>query len=194
MRKYTTGLAAGLALLAGVGLVALQAADDKPLHAATKKLAAEAGTKDWAALSKAGAPIAKKYMTDEIMYQFKPRNAKKNPGIGVGSKPGAVTPDGIEQKLSNMGKRVTVKDVKDAKALKEMADVSAAIAAIIVNQPPAASGAKKPATWKKYSEEMYKAARDLNKALDGKKPADIKKAAIKLNSSCTDCHSVFRDS
>lgn len=194
MRKYATVLGAGLALLAGVGLVTLRAADDEPLHAATKKLADEVGSKDFDTLSKAGAPIAKKFETDRIMYQFKPRNAKKNAGIGVGTKPGEIKPDGIEQKLSNMGKRVTVADVKHAKDLKRMADISAAIAAIVANQPPPASGAKTPAAWKKYSEEMYKSAKGLSKALDGKDTAAIKKAAIKLNASCTDCHSVFRDS
>jgi len=194
MRKYATVLGAGLALLAGVGVVALRAADNKELHADTRKQADDVGKKDWDELSKAGAAIAKKYMLDDVMYQFKPRNAKKNPGIGIGSKPGAIKPDGIEQKLQNMAKRVSPADVKAAKDLQRMAEISAAIASIAVNLPPPAMGAKKPAAWKKHSKEMFEASKALIKALDTKKPDVIKKAVINLNATCTDCHSIFRDS
>jgi cytochrome c556 len=196
MKKYATVLGAGLALLAGVGLVALRAADNKTLHADTKKQADEVGKKDWDDMSKAGAAIAKKYMLDDVMYQFKPRNAKKNPGIGIGETPGVIKPDGIEQKLQNMAKRVSPADVKAAKDLKRMAEISAAIASIAVNLPPPVMGAKNPAAWKKHSKEMFVAAKALSKVLDSPKPKadDIKKAVINLNATCTDCHSIFRDS
>lgn len=194
MRKYATGLGVGLVLLVGVGLVALRAAEDKPVQADTKKLADEVGTKDWDALAKAGAPLAKKYQLDDIMHQFKPRGAKKNAGIGVGNTPGAIKPDGIELKLNNMTKRVTITDVKNAKDLQRMAEISAAIAGIIVNQQPPGMGAgKNPAAWKKHSKDMYARSKDLIKALNGKDTAAIKKAAINLNSTCTECHSKFRD-
>jgi cytochrome c' len=192
-KKYATVLGAGLALLAGVGLVTLRAADTKTLHADTKKQADDVGKKDWDALSKEGAAIAKKYMLDEVMYQFKPRSAKKNPGIGIGETPGVIKPDGIEQKLQNLAKRVSPADVKAAKDLKRMAEISAAIASIAVNLPPPASGAKTPTAWKKHSKDMFEASKALIKALDTNKPDVIKKAVLNLNASCNDCHSVFRD-
>lgn len=186
-----------MALLAGVGLVALRAADDnKQLHTDTKKLADEVGKKDWDALSKDGAALAKKYMTDQIMYQFKPRSAKKHPGIGIGDKPNAIKPDGIEHKLQKLTENVTRTDIKNAKDLKRMAEISAAIAAIVVNQSPPPDNAKQIAAWKRLSKEMYEASKAFGKVLDAKKPtaADIMKAATKLNGTCTDCHSIFRTS
>jgi cytochrome c556 len=43
-------------------------------------------------------------------------------------------------------------------------------------------------------EDMHKASDELIKALKDKKPEEVKKAANKLNGTCTECHGVFRDS
>ena len=49
------------------------------------------------------------------------------------------------------------------------------------------------ATWSQWSEAMRKSADELADAAKAKAPAAIKTAAAKLNSTCNNCHGVFRD-
>jgi hypothetical protein len=195
MKKYTMGLGAALVLAAGVGLLSVRAADDKGIPTDTNKLADQVAKKDWAELTKEGATIAKKYDLDKIMYQFKLRNAPKNPGVGIGSKPGLIKPDGIEAKINNMAKRVTAGDLKYAKDLTRMTEIAAAIAGIAANVP-SNKAMKTPADiqkWKEYAKEMHDASLDLIKALKGNNPAQVKAAAMTLQGSCTKCHADYRE-
>jgi len=196
-KKHAMVLGIGLALLAGVGVLSLNAADDdKGANGDVKKQADEVGKKGWDELAKAGQPIAKKHELLDVMNGFKLRKpGAKIQGIGIGDKPGAITPDGIEAKIINMARRVTPADLKNEKDLSRMTDVAAAIASIAVNQSPvdAPMGAKTPAKWKELMQDMYKASRDLNDALKSKSTDNVKKAASNLNKSCNDCHSIFRD-
>lgn len=207
-KNCAMGLGVALALAAGVGVLSLRAADDNPVPATVKKLADQVGTKDWADLTKEGDAIMKKLgeqkrELNDIMYVFKLRGAAKNPGIGIGDKPGAITPDGIEAKLNNWAKRgvkVTAKDLQHAAEFSRMAEISAAVAGIVANAPNE-KARKKPADvqkWKEYSKEMHDSSLDLIKALKSKGPmatkaAAVKAAAVTLQGTCTKCHGDFRD-
>src|SRR5438093_4043453 len=132
-KKYAMVLGIGVALVAGVGVLAVRAAD-APAAPDIKKLADQVGKKNWDELAKEGQAIAKKHddLTD-IMDVFKPRNKDaKVSGIGVGDKAGAIIPDGIEQKIIRMAGRVGVtdKDMAKAPALKRMSEIAAAVAAV----------------------------------------------------------------
>jgi soluble cytochrome b562 len=128
----------------------------------------------------------------DMMWLFKPR-AKK--GLGVGPKPGAVTPDGIELKLISLGRdslgAATLN--KEARAIEEMAYVAAAIAQVtIAKVPPKDEGKKKRKDWIEWSTDMHDTALKLAQAAKMKAAGDVKTLASKLNNACNSCHSVFR--
>jgi len=130
-------LASGLVVCcAAAALTVAAAPDNKAVASAVLEQANMVGKKDWAALCKDGRGIARKYDTDELMYLLKPRNARKHPGLGVGDRPGVIKPDGIEQKICSLVKRVTPEDVKHSRDLERLAEITAAIASVIVDQPP----------------------------------------------------------
>ena len=79
--------------------------------------------------------------------------------------------------------------------LVELANRTAAVGSISLASPPKKNlPGKDPKDWKKWSEEMVKAAKEFEKAAKGGDAKTIKEAAVKLNSSCVDCHGTFRDS
>jgi hypothetical protein len=184
-------LSAGLLMgCSAVALTVAAAPDNKAVASAVLKQADQVGKKDWAALCKDGESIARKYDTDQLMYLLKPRNAKKNPGLGIGKTPGAIKPDGIEQKIQTLDKRVTAADVKHARDLERIAEITAAVASVIVHQTPEGlvAGEVKARLWQEWSEEMYKASIAFRDAARTKKAAKIKAAARRLNESCMNCH------
>jgi cytochrome c556 len=126
-----------------------------------------------------------------IMVAFKPRTKD---GFGLGATPGAILPDYIEKKIIDLAtKRPLTAAVmgKEAAALEEMAYRTAAVGNCIdVHAPKAAA---KAATWKGYTAEMRKGALELADAAKKKDANAVKAAANKLNASCTNCHSDFRD-
>ncbi len=184
----TRGMLLGTALILAGGFSVL-AADDTPAATAIKKLADDAGTKDWAEFSKAGSEVAKKHELDKVMNGFKMRkpNLKGIAGIGVGAKPGAITPDGIEAKLISLTKMplTPAQLQKEADDLVRMTEIIAAIAATSLHQCP---NPAMQVRWNQWSEEMYQSSRELTKAIKAKNPADVKNAAHKLNDSCKNCH------
>ena len=132
--------------------------------------------------------ISKKYEDlNTIMYAFKPK-AKK--GIGVGAKG-----DGIEQKIQSMGKRaIPAGTLQKQKAeLIKMAYINIAIANLTMNRPVKPKGGKGTKEWKEHTSEMKKASMELIEAVKSGDPAKVKSAAFKLEGSCTNCHSDFRD-
>jgi hypothetical protein len=96
--------------------------DDKDL-----KEAKEAVTRVVNAMRKGGnagpqaAEVAKKVDLENLMNTFKPRTKG---GFGVGPKPGAITPDYIDKKITNMAKRALtpVQVAKQKEPLIEMAE------------------------------------------------------------------------
>ena len=129
---------------------------------------------------------------EDVMSVFKLR--EKN-GIGVGTKPNAIIPDGIELKLLAIGRdapgQATVN--KEAEALEKMSYVIAAVAEVAIARPPDKDdGKKKKKDFIRWAKQMREAAPGLAAAAKSKSPAEIQKAAAKINSTCATCHSVFK--
>lgn len=125
-----------------------------------------------------------------IMEIMSKRRGKKG-GVGIGA-PGKYEPDGIEAYLINLRKRVP-DDVLGNKDFVEMADRVAAIASYNYHLgPKTKKGRKDPKDWKKWSADMLKGARELSAAVKAKDAAAVKTAAKALNTSCVECHNVFR--
>jgi len=198
MKKYAMFLGIGAVLVAGVGVLAVRAADT-PAAPDIKKLADQVGKKSWDDLSKEGQAVAKKHDDlAEIMDVFKPRSkTAKVSGIGIGDTPGTIIPDGIEQKIIRMAGRVGVTegDMAKAPALKRMAEIAAAVAAVTVHKPneKAQKNAASTQKWKDWSKEMHDSAQDLSKAIEAKDRTRAKAAVTKLHGTCTSCHGEFRD-
>jgi soluble cytochrome b562 len=203
MRSYKV-LAAGAALLA-VGLFFLaggRAADEKDLKDNLEKVVKTAADKP-GDVEKAGADFAKANKIDndsikDVMDYLGKRDPDdpKAVGWGVGKKPGDIKPDGIEAKLREMAKKkpTAAQITKEKDALIELANRSAAVGSIALASPPKKNlPGKSVSDWKKWSEEMIKNSEEFQKAVKGGNIATIKEAAVKLNSTCVDCHGAFRD-
>jgi len=145
--------------------------------------------------------FGKKHPDDlkKIMWAFKPRMANGEGGFGVGAKPGAYTPDGMEGLIISHGnprrKPMMAKELMDtAKDLDRLADVTIAIADLThAYTPKKKEPDKDPKDWTKYTDDMKKGAQDLKAAVKGNSPENAKMAFTKLYSSCTNCHAKFRD-
>jgi cytochrome c556 len=187
MRRHARLTATGLAL--GLGIFVLAAsdtsgADDFDVKAAVQGLVNGKGD---------AKAIASKAELGEVMHLFKLRTKK---GWGVGDKPGAITPDGIEAKIISLGKKELPKaDLdKQAAALEELAKRTKAIGDVTDQfAPKSGTGEKSPKNWKKWVDEMKAGADDLAKAAKAKDAKGVKDAANKTNTACNECHSVFRD-
>ena len=132
---------------------------------------------------------------DPVMHSFKPR-AKG--GFGIGMKAGLVpaNQDGIEAYLPTLSKKgLSAADAgKLADPIIAMCNRVLAIAEVSDHLwPESKESSKSKKKWLDLNEIMKVGAKDLSEAVSSKNYAGVKKAASKLNSSCTDCHSVFRD-
>jgi hypothetical protein len=192
------GIASALVVWS-LALVSRAADEDKELRDSIEKLADVLAKKDLAAAKTQGEAIANK--VDEIapvMDLLKPRG---DGGFGVGAKAGAITPDGIEKKLIDMGKQIQMGKLTPAQvtaqadALERLADRVAAVAEVAQHKCPVKKreGQKDPQDWDKWTKEMRAGGLDLADAAKAKDAAKVKAAVNKLNSSCSDCHAVFRD-
>jgi hypothetical protein len=195
--KYTRAL--GVVLALGGSALLSTAAQDKAVVATIEKQADDVGKKDWTALTKQGEEVAKKHELMDIMNLMKLRNAPgKVQGMGVGKEPGKIKPDGIDAKIINMSRNPMAQATlnREQPDLIRLAQITAAIASATIHQCPVDKkmGDKDPATWKKGMEEMHKASMDLIEALKKKDPKEVQKATFKLRGTCTDCHTIFRDS
>lgn len=127
-----------------------------------------------------------------VMYLMKPRDKK---GFGVGKSAGDVIPDGIELKIQALGRDVisVVKLKKESDALLEMCHRIDAIAHFAEHLPPAKDkGKATKKNWQDFIGDMHKATAELEKAIKGGAPAEVKKAASKVNTNCNNCHSIFK--
>ncbi len=198
MKTQVRGLiAGGVVLVVGLWLVAgaetIGAADDKDVRSAILKIADLIEKNDDAAAKKQAAALAKDAELGDVMYLLLLRSKK---GVGVGPEPGKITPDGIEAKLINIGKRPLPKAQidKEGDAIARMALITAAVAEVAhVKAPEKNEGTKKRADWLMWAQEMRQASGQLNQAAKAKNPAGVKTAAAKVNSACNNCHGVFRD-
>lgn len=189
MRLHAPVLAGGLAVLV-LGFAILSAhADEK---ADILKLAAmlEKGEDVTSA-----AASARKLDLDAVMVLLKLRSKE---GLGVGPKAGEypANQDGIEAKIIGLAKKA----LTDAEVKKQAADIAQAayITAAIGyatdgHKPAKKIGDKDPKEWEEFTQAMKKEAMNLAAAAKKGDPMAIKNAAAKLNSSCNNCHGIFRD-
>ena len=187
----------GLAM--GVGLLAYRAAAGPPMKrncaSAIRKLAETIEKKDSAAVKKQVTILAKQVTElEDLMALFQARTGDKG-GLGVGPKAGAITPDGIEDKVESLGKKpLPEKELdKEADALAQMGyQVAAVIQVAHAKAPEKDDGAEERADWLKFAEQTEKAALDFAAVARKKNAADLHKAAKKLDASCSTCHDVFK--
>jgi hypothetical protein len=167
---------------------------DKKLHAALVEIAEACRKGDTATAETKAKALAKTVEDlDDLMHSFKPRNKK---GLGVGSKAGVVTPDGIEQKLDAIAQGgITDGQLsKEGAALNEAAWMTAAIAEVTKYKGPEKDkGKKTKARWGQYVKGMLEGAKELAAASKAMKADAVKTAAAKLTNSCNTCHMYFRD-
>jgi len=168
--------------------------EDQELKANILKLADVMAQKDMDAAKKQAQTIAAKVdEVEPVMDLMKPRG---DGGLGVGTA-GKVTPDGIEKKLLAMGKTpLSAPQAKDqGEALARAGYEVAAIAEVAKNKCPVKKkeGQKDPKDWAQWCDDMRQAALDFSDAAKAKDAGRLKAATSKLNSTCSNCHSVFRD-
>jgi hypothetical protein len=202
MKQQAGVLVTGTAALSlAIGFMAAGnggAADDKAdLRDTIQKIADALEKKDSEQAKKLAEEVAKSHDLEDVMNLMGKRDpAGKAKRFGVGKKPGAITPDGIEAKIQNMGKKPLSQPQidKEAADLAEMAYRVAAIAEVAHAKPPEKDEPKKKKKdWLQWSGDMQKKALALAEAAKAKKPTDIKNAMTTLNSTCNECHGVFRD-
>jgi hypothetical protein len=184
------GLAVGIGLVAGTANSG--AADEKEVRAAILKMADMIEKNDAAGAKKQAAAMKDAELLD-AMNLLALRSRK---GLGVGADPDKIKPDGIEAKLIGMGRKPLPQAQleKEAADLARMAYVIAAISEVArVKVPEKDEGQKKRKDWIMWSEEMRQSAEQLARAAKAKNAAETKTAAAKVNSSCNNCHGVFRD-
>lgn len=132
---------------------------------------------------------------DPVMHSFKPR---ARGGFGLGGKAGLVpaNQDGIEAFLPTLSKKgLAPADAgKLGDPILEMANRVLAIAEVSDHLwPESKESAKSKKKWLELNQMMKDGAKDLAEAVNSKNYAGVKKAAAKLNTSCSECHSSFRD-
>lgn len=139
------------------------------------------------------ADIAAKAKLGDVMQAFKPRSKG---GLGIGPTPDAIKPDGIEQKLIDLGnskRRLSESDlIEQSDALARVADATKAISELAVVYADK-DGKKNPTKWKKYAGDLTDSAAELAVAARRSDGDAIKKAASKIVKSCIDCHADFRE-
>lgn len=192
-RAWIIGLTALVLGLGGLSSPPSNAADGKALQDGVLKIADSLEKKDAPGAKKMAETIAKDTALDDLMHLFALRTKK---GLGVGSKPGLVSPDGLERKLMDLAKKeLDPKQLgEESQAIKEMGHSIAAIAAVCIAKPPDKDeGKKKKKDWVAWSIELQEQSMQLALAAKDKKAAEIHKAAKAADATCTKCHDVFRE-
>lgn len=181
----------------GVGSASNTAADDdketKEARAAVLKIADLIEKKQYDDAKKEAQALAKK--VDEMKPVMKSLALRSNGGVGFGAKAGAFTPDGIEAKLINSGrKEMSAADLKaQAEALERMSYITAAVAEVALAKPPAKKvGDKDPKEWLAWSKDMRESALKLADAAKAQDAKAVKESVNKLYLSCTSCHKPFK--
>jgi hypothetical protein len=185
-------LVVGTILIVGAGGGWADDEDDREIAESVRKIAKAGAANKPDAAQKESETLAKKMVLGDVMNSFKSR---KHGGLGIGPKPGAIMPDGIEAKVIALAKKkLTAAEVKaQAADLEQMGNDIAAISYVADAQIPLKRvvGPKAP-EWTKWTREMQTGAKDLSKAAKAQDAEGIKKAAMKASDSCNNCHGVFR--
>jgi hypothetical protein len=169
------------------------AAEDIDVKGPIGKIADAFAKKDIAGAKKQAAAFPPKADIEDVMHLFSLRRSK---GLGVGAKPDAIMPDGIEAKLIDLSRKALPASQLQSEAadLMRMAYIAAAIGEVANNHPPEKDeGKKKKDDWVKWSGDMRDAALQFAATVSEKNPMTTKNAAMKLYSACTTCHAVFKD-
>ena len=201
MSRHVGVLAAGTALALGMLLVASigngNAADDPKTEdktfQATLKIADLMAKKDLDKAKAEAETLAKKVEDIESVMNILMMRNKGGLGFGEKTIPGAA--DGLEARLINLGRRATAADLDKQNAeLQRMCDIMAAVAEVAIAKTPTKKvGKKDPKEWQMWSKEMRDSALALKEAIQAKKPMEVKELATKLNGTCSDCHSVWKN-
>lgn len=102
----------------------------------------------------------------------------------------------IEKVIRNMSKEAfTPAELKkNGKALTIMAYRIGAVAKVCQAAPPKVNKGKKTKDrWLTYTEGVFAGSQDLLKAIKTSAAQDAKTAAVRINSNCNSCHSIWRD-
>ena len=142
-------------------------------------------------LKKQADAVAKKY---ESWNRSCGRKPVINGGMQIG-KPGTFPNDSIELALLQLAKTPpSAKEIKDqAKDLTATADVIRGIAEVAPSYGSKWAERRREKQWSDYSEDMQKASGRSARRRQNGDTAGFKKAINKLNHSCNDCHTKFRD-
>ncbi len=192
----------GAWFLAGAG--SGNAADNKDLKGAIGKVADAMEKKDFHNAKKQAETIAKENELEDVMnlFKFRARTIEGQTRIdkramGIGPKPGAINPDGIEAQVITLAMNEPAqKELDDHSGdFARAAYVAAAVAEVASRKCPVEKKEKKkdPKDWQNWTENLRQASLELAEAAKAKKLAEVKKAAGKMNAICTSCHKVFRD-
>jgi Cytochrome C' len=129
---------------------------------------------------------------NDLMAIYKP-TAKK----GIGWDPAKKGPgDGIEKHIIGFGKtKVLTKELlaKEKDHIVRAAYYNLAMVEIAKGFGPPKKPGKGVMEWTKHNEEMQKGSKEALAAVKADDPAALKKAMLKINASCNECHSDFRD-
>jgi hypothetical protein len=157
------------------------------------KLAETIARGDHSAADQQAAEIAKRSQLENVMDLLKLRSKQ---GLGIGSVPGSMRPDGIEAQIINLSKKAMRPNDLEARAkdLAQAARIAAAVALVAQRSCPVATreGDKDPKQWAAWSRDMYEGALRLAAAAEAHNPKDVKAVASKLDTSCNACHAVFK--
>jgi len=191
---------ASTVLAAVVGLVFLSgpsqaAGDNEKIKAHVHKIADLIKKKDDKGAAKLAVEANKSIdELSELMKMFKTRNKE---GLGIGVKALAnPSKDGIEIYLRDLARDVPASVAKQAEALELTGYWIAAMGELSIAQEGKGKvgGSKKTKkAWIGWSADMRDAGIAFAKAAQGKGAQEIKTAAAKVNATCNNCHSVFKE-
>ena len=179
-------------LVAVLGFVAFtgtsDAGDAKAIRGAVAKIGEQIQKGDDAGAKKAAAATAKSAAeVGDVMHMFRPRSKG---GMGFGEKAGSnPAKDGIEVALRDIA-RDGANFAKQGDGIATTGYWIAALADVTGAMAPAKDqGKKTKKAWNQYSDDMRVAGLEFAKA----KGDGVKKAAAKVNASCNNCHSIFKE-
>ncbi|MFO0966281.1 MAG: hypothetical protein U0793_11950 [Gemmataceae bacterium] len=141
----------------------------------------------------ASAIAAKLESMEYMMTAFKPR---KRHGLGVGPKPGKITPDGIELYLHSVKGGIHPAALKEqAAALEEMGRRIAAVGEIALHfdDPSFGKGNKNKKDWQARAQGLRDAGLRIAEAAARNSRDDFNAGVLAALQQCAACHVVFRD-
>jgi hypothetical protein len=190
-------LIVGVTLAAMLGFVYMAvpalAGDGKDIPATVRKIADQIKLKDDAGAKKTATAAAKNIEElSDLMHMFRPRNKG---GLGIGEKAMAnPTKDGLEVYLRDLARDVPATIAKQSEALETSGYWIAAMAELGHAKAPAKNMGKKTIkAWNDGMTDMRAAGIAFAKAATTKGAQEIKTAAAKVNATCNNCHSIFKD-